>query len=67
MAYIILAWLYCLVISIAATPFEELSADLLRTEREPLNDFVRYEGYWRIRGLLEGSGTVTWYAKDCPR
>jgi hypothetical protein len=28
---------------------------------------VRYKGYRRIRGLQEGSGTVTWYTKDCPR
>jgi hypothetical protein len=28
---------------------------------------VRYKGYRRIRGSQEGSGTVTWYTKDCPR
>jgi hypothetical protein len=49
MAYIFLAWLYCLVISIDATPLEQLNTDLLRTstlrarihkEREPLNDVL---------------------------
>jgi hypothetical protein len=28
---------------------------------------VRYGGHQRIRGLLEGSGTVTWYARSCLR
>ena len=49
MAYIFLAWLNYLVISIAASPLEQLSTDILRTstsgasirkDRGPLNDVL---------------------------
>jgi hypothetical protein len=32
-----------------------------------LRECVRYEGYWRIRGLPEGSETVIKYSRDCLR